>query len=64
MAPSAEEVALLRKMDLRILPFIWVMYLVNFLDRVNLGNVHLPFLEDLGLTEVQYTLGVGIFFVG
>jgi len=64
MAPSAEEVALLRKMDLRILPFIWVMYLVNFLDRVNLGNVHAPFLEDLGLTEVQYTLGVGIFFVG
>ena len=64
MAPSAEEVALLRKMDLRILPFIWVMYLVNFLDRVNLGNVHTPFLDDLGLTEVQYTLGVGIFFVG
>ena len=40
------------------------MYVFNFLDRVNLGNVHTDFIEDLGLTELQFTLGVGIFFIG
>jgi len=46
------------------MPFLWLVYLFNFLDRANLGNVHAAMIEDLGLTEQQYSLGVGIFFVG
>ena len=60
----ADEAAVVRKIDLRLLPFLWILYLVNFLDRANLGNVHTSMIRDLGLTEMEYTLGVGIFFVG
>ncbi|KAJ9120341.1 hypothetical protein QFC24_005295 [Naganishia onofrii] len=34
---TAEEKALVRKMDMRLLPILWLMYVFNYLDRTNIG---------------------------
>ncbi|KAJ5180090.1 hypothetical protein N7492_003300 [Penicillium capsulatum] len=52
------------KIDLHILPFVVLLYLFSFLDRVNIGNARLYGLEeDLGLVGDQYQIAVSILFV-
>ena len=53
-----------RKATWRLIPFIFVCYLFNYLDRVNVGFAKLEMLDALGLSETVYGLGAGIFFVG
>jgi MFS family permease len=53
-----------RKNMLRLIPFIFVCYLFNYLDRVNVGFAKLQMLDDLGMSEAVYGLGAGIFFLG
>jgi ACS family tartrate transporter-like MFS transporter len=48
----------------RLLPFLCLCYVVNFLDRVNVGFAALAMNEDLGFTPSIYGAGAGIFFVG
>ncbi|KAK0705671.1 major facilitator superfamily domain-containing protein [Lasiosphaeris hirsuta] len=56
---------LLRKIDLHLLPFLIVMYLLNFLDRSNLAQARQGTLEkDLGMTNTDFNLATSIFFVG
>lgn len=44
--------ALIRKVDLHIVPVLVVLYLLSFLDRTNIGNARLAGLEeDLGMNE-------------
>ncbi|KAJ5889521.1 hypothetical protein N7504_010331 [Penicillium tannophilum] len=58
------ERVLTRKIDLHILPFVVLIYLFSFLDRVNIGNARLYGLEeDLGLVGDQYQIAVSILFV-
>ncbi|KAK2744961.1 hypothetical protein FQN57_004091 [Myotisia sp. PD_48] len=59
------EKKLMWKIDLRILPMLSIMYLLAFLDRVNIGNaVIFGLREDLGITEgTQYNTVLTIFFV-
>ncbi|KAJ5663162.1 hypothetical protein N7507_003893 [Penicillium longicatenatum] len=58
------EQTLTRKIDLHILPFVVLIYLFSFLDRVNIGNARLYGLEeDLGLVGDQYQVAVSILFV-
>jgi ACS family tartrate transporter-like MFS transporter len=53
---------------LRLLPFLFLLYVVNILDRVNVGFARLHMLKDLGLEgprgEEVYALGAGIFYIG
>ncbi|KAF7117318.1 hypothetical protein CNMCM5793_006067 [Aspergillus hiratsukae] len=57
--------SLLRKVDLHLLPFLVVMYLLNFLDRNNLSQARLGTLEkDLGMTGTDFNLATSILFVG
>ncbi|KAK0392926.1 hypothetical protein NLU13_2420 [Sarocladium strictum] len=57
--------ALIRKIDLRLLPFLILMYLLNFLDRSNLAQARLGSLEeDLGMKGSDFNLATSIFFVG
>ncbi|KAJ5298256.1 uncharacterized protein N7443_006376 [Penicillium atrosanguineum] len=59
-----QERVLIRKIDLHILPFVVLLYLFSFLDRVNIGNARLYGLEeDLGLVGDQYQIAVSILFV-
>ena len=53
----------MRKLTLRIVPFLMVCYFVSFLDRVNLGFAALEMVKDLHLSSTVFGLGGGIFFV-
>ena len=54
----------IRKLRVRIIPFIFVLYIVAFLDRTNIAVAKLTMNGELGVTETQYGLLSGIFFVG
>src|SRR3954447_3904939 len=54
----------LAKITLRLIPFMFVLYIVAFLDRVNVGFAALQMNEDLGFSDAVYGLGAGIFFIG
>lgn len=50
-----DEKAILRKMDLRLIPMLALLYLLSFLDRGNIGNAKIEGLtEDLGMSGSQY----------
>ena len=54
----------MRKIDLRVIPFLCVLYLLAFLDRVNIANAKAFRLqEDLKLKKVEYNTALTIFFV-
>ncbi|OHW89438.1 MFS transporter [Colletotrichum incanum] len=60
-----KEIALVKKIDWYILPILWVMYFLNFLDRNAMINGKLDGLDkDLGLKGTQYNTCVSILFVG
>jgi len=53
-----------RKITLRIVPFLFLCYVLNYIDRVNISFASLQFRQDLGISTASYGFGVGIFFVG
>lgn len=56
---------LLRKVDIRLMPTLVIMYLLNFLDRSNLAQARQGSLEeDLGMKGTDFNLATSIFFVG
>ncbi|AFU00213.1 MFS transporter [Nocardia brasiliensis] len=57
--------ATLRKVVIRLVPFLGLLYFVNYLDRVNIGFAGPSGMKaDLGLTETAFGLASGIFFIG
>jgi len=52
-----------RKVKIRILPFILLLYVVAFLDRINIGFAALTMRPELGISSHQFGLLAGIFFV-
>ena len=56
--------AVLRKVAWRLLPFLFLLYMVNILDRINVGFARLQMLDDLQMGERAYALGAGIFYIG
>ncbi len=63
-AASAEHDALYRKIAWRVLPFLFVCYVVNYIDRVNIGFAKLQFLQDLHLNDQVFGFAAGLFFIG
>jgi D-galactonate transporter len=63
-AVASAKDALYSKITWRILPFMFAAYVINQLDRTNISFAKLRFMSDLGLSEVAYGLGAGLFFVG
>src|SRR5450830_1957957 len=53
-----------RKVTTHLIPFIFICYLFNYLDRVNVGFAKLQMLDALKWSETSYGLGAGIFFIG
>jgi ACS family tartrate transporter-like MFS transporter len=53
----------MRKVMWRLLPLMALMFLVNFLDRVNVSFAALTMNADIGLTPLAYAWGAGIFFI-
>ncbi|KAK7743080.1 hypothetical protein SLS62_010713 [Diatrype stigma] len=61
---SLEEKRLVRKLDWRILPCAWILYLLGYLDRSNIGNAKTGGMEDdLNLSSNQYSIIVLVFFI-
>ncbi|MCY1162236.1 putative tartrate transporter [compost metagenome] len=54
----------LRRITWRIVPFIMILYLIAYIDRVNIGFAALTMKEDLGFTASMLGFGAGIFFLG
>lgn len=61
--PDAADTAF-AKVTRRIVPFIVLCYFFSYLDRVNVGFAKLQMQQALGLSDVVYGLGAGIFFWG
>jgi MFS family permease len=58
------EVRTYRKVDVRIVPFLFFCYILAYLDRVNVGFAKLQMLKDLSLSDAAFATGAGIFFIG
>jgi MFS transporter, ACS family, tartrate transporter len=61
---SKLDAAIARKVRLGILPFLFFLYIVSYLDRINIGFAALTMNRELGLTGQQFGLLAGIFFFG
>jgi ACS family tartrate transporter-like MFS transporter len=53
-----------RKLSRRLLPFLFLLYIVAYVDRINVGFAALQMQGQLGLTDAVYGLGAGMFFAG
>lgn len=62
--PASIERQTMRKVYLRLLPFTFVLYLICYLDRANIGFAALTMNRDLGFSSYIYGLGAGAFFWG
>jgi MFS family permease len=62
--PDSIEVRTYRKVDLRIVPFLFLCYILAYLDRVNVGFAKLQMLKDLSMSDAAFATGAGIFFIG
>src|ERR1700730_11018710 len=60
----AEQDRVFAKCAWRLIPFMVLLYGVNFLDRVNVGFAALTMNKDLGFSPAIYGFGAGLFFVG
>jgi sugar phosphate permease len=54
----------LRKVTLRLIPFLGLCYFIAYLDRVNLSFAALQMNRALGLSHAAYGFGAGLFFIG
>jgi ACS family tartrate transporter-like MFS transporter len=52
-----------RRVAFRLLPFVFLIYVVNYIDRVNVSFANLRMSADLGFSDRVYGLGVGMFYL-
>ncbi len=52
-----------RRIAYRLLPFVFLIYIVNYIDRVNVSFANLRMSADLGFSDRVYGLGVGMFYL-
>src|SRR3954462_5027486 len=66
MSNSKERLAdlTLRKVSRRLMPFLFLLYIVAWLDRVNVGFAALQMNAALGFSASTFGFGSGIFFLG
>jgi hypothetical protein len=53
-----------RRIGLRVIPYVFILYIIAFLDRVNVGYAALQMADDLGFSAEVFGFGAGIFFFG
>lgn len=64
MVDSPTLATVTRKVTIRLLPFMMLLYLINYVDRANIGYAATRMNSDLGLSTAAFGLGAGIFYVG
>ena len=61
---NAIEATVIRKLRIRLLPFLFALYVVAFIDRINLGFAALSMNRELAISSQQFGFAAGIFFWG
>jgi MFS family permease len=64
LASTDSDAALYRKVSLHIVPFLFICYVVSFLDRINIGFAQLQMKQDLGFSDAMYGFGAAVFYIG
>jgi MFS transporter, ACS family, tartrate transporter len=64
VASNRIEAATIRKLRIRLLPFLFALYVFAFIDRINLGFAALTMNRELAITSQQFGFAAGIFFWG
>lgn len=64
MSDSPLERTTLRRVAWRLVPFLCLLYVLNILDRANVGFARLQMKDDLGLSDAVFDFGYGIFYLG
>lgn len=61
---SKAEKRVLRKCDFYVLPMLYILYMLSYLDRINIGNARIEGLEnDLGMVGNDYNIALQVFFI-
>ena len=58
------EARTIRKLWIRVIPFLFLLYVICYVDRINIGFAALTMNQELAITSQQYGLVAGIFFFG
>lgn len=61
---AEEQSRTFKKVMFRIIPFIFLAYMLNIIDRINISFAKLRMSEDLLLSDAAYGLGTSLFFIG
>lgn len=64
MDDGADSKSAISKVKRHVLPLFVIMFIVNYIDRVNIGFVRAHMEHDLGIGAAAYGLGAGLFFIG
>jgi MFS transporter, ACS family, tartrate transporter len=66
MNPSVSDIesAVIAKLTRRVMPFLFLLYIIGYLDRINVGFAALQMQQQLGFNDATYGLGMGMFFFG
>jgi MFS transporter, ACS family, tartrate transporter len=62
--PLSSAQSATRKVKARIVPFLLILYVVAFLDRINIGFAALSMNNELGISSREFGLLSGVFFLG
>jgi len=63
-APASVETKTIRKVQARVIPLLFLLYIVAYLDRINIGFAALTMNKELAISSQQFGLLVGVFFFG
>src|SRR5256885_6717900 len=64
LLPFAEQGRTRRQIAFRLLPFLFLLYVVNFVDRASVAYAAIGMSHDLGFNDRVFGLAFGIFFAG
>src|SRR5258706_631585 len=63
-AGTVSPATTIRKITLRLIPYLGLIYLIAYIDRQNVSYAKLQMVNALGLSEYAYGLGASLFFIG
>jgi ACS family tartrate transporter-like MFS transporter len=61
---KSTETRTIQKLQIRLIPFLFLLYVVAMVDRINIGFAALTMNRDLGIRGEQFGIAAGIFFIG
>src|SRR5215212_1275127 len=60
---AGEVASIYKKITWRLIAFLFICYMMSYLDRINVGFAQLQMKQDLGFGDAVYGLGAGIFLL-